>query len=129
MKTMDKFMAILKEGKPVTYDELMARLGIPKANVSAYMFRAKKNHEIEETMDGSRKVFRYLCKTDDKLNLLAQTELRKRAIHLICALKTLSVKDIESTFGIGFCDALTLMGYLVESGIAEVGFDWTITLA
>jgi hypothetical protein len=128
MKTMDKFMAILKEGNPVTYADLVYRLGVPRSNVSAYMSRAKKKHEIEETMDGNMKVFTYICDSADKLNLLAQTELRNRAEYLLKAKQTICHLDLIALLNIDLSEALCLVGYLVESGKATMKPDWMITI-
>ena len=126
MKTMDKFMAIMKEGKPVTYADLVYKLGVPKSNVSAYMSRARKKHEIEEHMDGNMKVFTYICDSNDKLNTLAQTELRKKAEHLLKALGTIDHFILKDAFGINNSEALCLIGYLLDTNKALISANWNI---
>jgi len=126
MKAMDKMMAILKECKPVTYKELVERVGIPRSHVSSYMHRIKKLHEIEESMDGPRKVFKYICASDDKLNLLAQTELRNKAEHLLKALGTIDHFILKDTFNINNSEALCLIGYLLDTNKALISSNWNI---
>lgn len=128
MKAMGKFMEVLKEGNPITYKELVERVGIPRSHVSAYMHRIKKLHEIEETMDGPRKVFRYLCKTEDKLNILAQNELRKRAEGLLVAKQIICHRDLMLLLNIDFSSALCLIGYLVDTKKANMQADWKISV-
>ncbi len=126
MNQREQVLDLIQKNPGCTSAFLIKETGLPRGHVSKMVERIQKIHELDIRKVGGKNTYKYICRSDQKEEIVAQAELRERAIALLRAMLRINFSQIEMALGVSTPEAIRLMAFLVEGGYATIEENWTI---